>query len=224
MNNIQPKYVWTNPQKLMLASILATQFAIAYLIGTSGLLTNIGLTMIPPIAITVLIPVLVFLGFYIASTRFRDFVLAQDIRLLTALQLWRVVGFAFLALYAFNILPGLFAWSAGLGDVAIGLSAAFVITKIDPDPNYVFSKGFTRFQFFGMLDFVGALATAALTSGAFSQLTPNGLTSAALDVWPLNLFPSFIVPAFIILHLAVILKVRNMRQQSVPGVTSALAA
>jgi len=224
MNNILPKYVWTNPQKFALVGVLATQFSIAYFIGTSGLLTNIGLTMVPPIAITVLIPVLVFLGFYIASTRFRDFVLAQDIRLLTALQLWRVVGFAFLALYAFSILPGLFAWPAGLGDVAIGLSAAFVITKIDRDPNYVFSKGFTRFQFLGMLDFVGALATAALTSGAFSQLTPNGLTSAALDVWPLNLFPSFIVPAFIILHLAVILKVRHLRQQSVPRVTSALAA
>ena len=34
---------------------------------------------------------------------------------LTTLQLWRVIGFAFLALYAFDTLPGLFALPAGWG-------------------------------------------------------------------------------------------------------------
>lgn len=223
MNTNQPNYVWTRSQKTGLAIILTMQFAIAYLIGSSGLLTNTGLLMIPPIALTVLFPVLIFLGFYVVSQRFRGFVLAQDIRTLTALQLWRVVGFVFLALYAFNILPGLFAWPAGFGDVAVGLGAAFMVVKLDRDPNYIFSKGFASFQFLGMLDFVGALGTAALTSGAFPQLTPNGITSAALDVWPLNLFPSFIVPAFIILHLVVILKVRHLRRQAIPNATSILA-
>jgi hypothetical protein len=216
--------MWTITHKFTLATILAIQFAIAYVIGTNGLLENTQLTFIPPIAITVLIPVVLFLAVYVFSSNFRTFVLAQDIRTLTALQLWRVLGFTFLTLYAFEILPALFAWPAGLGDMAIGLGAAYVIIKLDRNPNYVASKGFMRFQYLGMLDFVGALGTAALSSGAFPQLIPNGLTSSALDIWPLNLFPSFIVPTFIILHLAVILKVRHMRRQTLPDTTSALVA
>ena len=223
MNRIRNKSVWNGTQKLALAFLLAGQFTIAYYFGTRELLTNTGFAIIPPIAVTVLTPVVVFLMAYALSVRFRSFVFAQDVRTLTALQLWRVVGFTFLALYSFEVLPGLFVWPAGLGDVAVGLGAAFVVTKLDRNPDYVRSRGFIRFQFLGLLDFVIALGTAALSSGTFPGLITNGLTSAALDVWPLNLFPSFIVPGFIILHLATLLKVRHARQQGLSGAASALA-
>lgn len=224
MNNAEQKTVWKTGHKLTLASILAIQFAIAYAIGSGGFLTNTQMTILPPIAITVFIPVALFLFAYAMSERFREFVLAQDIRTLTALQLWRVIGFIFLALYSFSILPGLFAWPAGLGDVSVGLVAALMIVKLDKDPNYAYTNGFMRFQFFGMLDFVVALGTAALSSGAFPSLITNDLTSGALDVWPLNLFPSFIVPGFIILHLVVLLKVRHARRHSLASAKAALAA
>ncbi len=223
MNETKSKTVWNMGHKLALASILAIQFAIAYAIGTSGLLANTQLTILPPIAVTVLVPVVLFLLAYALSARFRGFVLEQDIRTLTALQLWRVIGFTFLTLYSFSVLPGLFAWPAGLGDVSVGLVAAWMVANLDNDPNYAYSNGFMRFQFFGMLDFVVALATAALSSGAFPSLASNGLTSSALDVWPLNLFPSFIVPGFIILHLVVLLKIRHVRRLSLAGINPALA-
>ena len=224
MNEIEQNIVWKTGHKLALASILAIQFAIAYMIGTGGLLENTQLTILPPIATTVFIPVALFLLAYAMSERFRKFVLAQDIRTLTALQLWRVIGFTFLTLYSFSVLPGLFAWPAGLGDFAVGLVAAWMIVNLDKDPNYAYSSGFMRFQFFGMLDFVAALGTAALSSGAFPSLISNGLTSSALDIWPLNLFPSFIVPGFIILHLVVLLKIRHARRLSLTGAKPALAA
>lgn len=223
MNETEPKTVWKTGYKIALASILVIQLAIAYTIGTGGLLANTQLTILPPIAVTVLIPVVLFLLAYVSSVRFRGFVLAQDIRTLTALQLWRVIGFAFLALYSFSVLPGLFAWPAGLGDVSVGLVAAWMVVKLDKDPNYAYSSGFMRFQIFGMLDFVAALGTAALSSGAFPSLITNGLTSSALDVWPLNLFPSFIVPGFIILHLVILLKIRHARRLSLASAKPALA-
>ena len=223
MNETKPKFVWKMGHKLALTSILAIQFAIAYAIGTGGLLTNTQLTIMPPIAATVLIPVVLFLLAYALLARFREFVLAQDIRTLTALQLWRVIGFTFLALYSFSVLPGLFAWPAGLGDVSVGLVAAWMVVNLDKNPNYAYSSGFMRFQLFGMLDFVAALAAAALSSGAFPSLITNGLTSSALDVWPLNLFPSFIVPGFIILHLVVLLKIRHARRLSMAATNPALA-
>lgn len=206
--------LWNTLRKFTLAALLAIQFVAAYAIGTSGLLENSQFIMIPPIALTVLIPVVLFLTAYALSERFRNFVLAQDIRTLTRLQHWRVVGFVFLALYAFDHLPALFALPAGLGDVAIGLAAAFIVSKMDQDPDYIFSDGFRRFHLLGLLDFVVALGTAALSSGAFPALISNGITSSALDVWPLNLFPSFIVPCFIILQLSALLNVRHLRQQA----------
>ena len=215
---------WSAAQKAGLAAALATQFAIAYAVGTGHLLTNEAQGFFAPIAITVVAPVSLFLAAYALLPRFRAFVLAQDIRRLTMLQHWRVLGFVFLALYAFEILPGLFAWPAGIGDVAIGLAATVMVARIDRDPDYVLSSGFVRFNLLGLLDFATAIVTAGLTAGSFAGLTANGLTSAPMDVWPLNIFPSFIVPAFIILHLTVLLKVRALRRAAAGPEGEALAA
>ena len=212
MQTINDNPVWTGTSKSILVILLVVMFTIASWAGLTGQLANTTHSIFPPVAITVVIPVALFLLAYAVSSRFRQFILSQDIRLLTTMQLWRVIGFAFLPLYFFSILPGLFGLVAGLGDVAIGLAAVYVVSRLNAEPEYLLSKGFLRLHYFGMLDFVGALGTAALTSGAVPQLITNGVTSAAMDVWPLNLFPSFIVPCFIILHLCVLLKVRHLRQ------------
>ncbi|MGI9434550.1 MAG: hypothetical protein ACR2Q4_06955, partial [Geminicoccaceae bacterium] len=205
-----------------LLSILIVWFVAAAIIGGRELLPNTDNSLLAPIAITAVIPVAVFLGLYGASSRFRSFVLAQDIETLTMLQHWRVVGFGFLMLYAFGVLPGLFAWPAGLGDVAVGLAAPFVLLRLRRDPSYAISSGLIRYQYLGLLDFAVAIVTAGLSAGAFASLTPNGVTSAPMDIWPLNLFPSFIVPIFIILHLTVLLKVRELRRQQVSPTTATL--
>lgn len=205
-----------------LTGLLLAWFAAAYVIGAERLLANEAASLILPIAITATVPVAAFLAIYALSSRFRGFILAQDIRALTMLQHWRVIGFGFLPLYFFAVLPGVFAWPAGLGDVAIGLAAAFVIARLDRDPAWATSAGLVRFHLLGLLDFAVAIATAGLAAGGFPALIADGVTSAPLDVWPLNLFPSFIVPIFIILHLSVLLKVRHLRRVARRQVTSAV--
>jgi hypothetical protein len=214
--------VWTAGRLVTLLSILIIWFVAAAIIGDQALLPNTDNSLLAPIAITSVIPVAVFLGLYGVSSRIRSFVLAQDIVTLTMLQHWRVVGFGFLMLYAFGALPGLFAWPAGLGDVAIGLAAPFVLLRLRRDPAYATSSGLVRYQYLGLLDFAVAIVTAGLSAGAFASLTPNGVTSAPMDIWPLNLFPSFIVPIFIILHLTVLLKVRELRRRETNAATAAL--
>ena len=214
--------VWGRSQKAALAGILLVQFAAAYFIGAGSWLTNDGHSLAAPIALTAAFPVVLFLAAYAVSMRFRGFVLAQDIRTLTMMQLWRVVGFVFLPLYAFAVLPGLFAWPAGLGDVAIGLAAILVVARLDRDPHYLTTSGFLWFNFLGLFDFAVAIATSGLAAGAFPELISNGVTSAALDVWPMNVFPSFIVPAFIILHLTVLLNVRELRRSARRRVSASL--
>lgn len=212
MNTQQNPVIWTPGYKLVFAILLAFQVGVAYVIGAGHWLSNDDQSLIPPIGITAVIPVAAFMLSYWLLPSFRSFVLAQDIRLLTAIQLWRVVGFAFLLLYALNFLPPLFALPAGLGDAAVGLMAFYVLSKMDRDPGFVTSSGYVSFQFIGLLDFAVAIAASGLAAGAYPNLIPAGLTSAAMDVWPLNIFPSFIVPMFIILQVAALLKVRKMRQ------------
>ncbi len=206
--------MWGRSRKAALVGLLLVQFTAAYFIGAGHWLTNDGHYLVAPIAGTAALPVVLFLAAYARSMRFRGFVLSQDIRTLTMMQHWRVVGFAFLPLSAFSVLPGLFAWPAGLGDVAIGLAAVLVVARLDRDSNYVKTSGFLWFHFLGLSDFAVAIVTAGLSAGAFPELISNGATSAPLDVWPMNIFPSFFVPAFIILHLTVLLKVRERRRSA----------
>ena len=213
-------YVWSIPQKAGLIVGLLIWLGAAYFIGINQVVATQELTPFRPIALTALIPVGLFLMAYVASERFKAFVLAQDLRLLTAFQLWRVIGFTFLTLYAFGVLPGLFAWPAGLGDVAVGVLAAFVLIRMVRDASFVKTKSYLGLHFAGLFDFLIAIVMASLSSGAFPGLTHNGLTSGAMEVWPLNLFPSFLVPLFIILHLSALFQVMQLRRPSNDGIST----
>lgn len=212
MNLTHPQSPWTKKAIFVVSGLVILQLAAAILVGRGHWMANEEQSFFAPIAVTATIPVLAFLTAYALSQPFRQFVLAQDLRTLTLMQHWRVIGFVFLALYAFDALPALFAFLAGTGDVAIGLTAFYIAQRLDREPDYATSSGFVRFNLFGLLDFAVAIFAAGLTSGAFPSLVESGLTSAPMDVWPLNIFPSFIVPAFIILHLSVLLQVRHLRQ------------
>ncbi|MFQ5566310.1 MAG: hypothetical protein ACE5EU_08110 [Paracoccaceae bacterium] len=222
MTDTDKTIIWTTGKKTALAVILTIWFAAAAYIGREHLLQNTAASMFAPIALSAVVPVLAFLALYRLSGGFRRFVLAQDIETLTMLQHWRVLGFAFLPLYFYGVLPGVFAFPAGLGDLALGLTAPLIILRLRRDPEYATSTGLVRYQYLGLLDFAVAVITAGVTAGAFPELISNGVTSGAMDVWPLNLFPSFGVPIFIILHLTVLLKVRDLRRRSATPVVNAL--
>ena len=109
--------------KVFVTVVLGLWLALVLVLGAGrGFVTAPG-TPPYPIAIAVVARVIVFLGAYRLSAAFRSFVLAGDLPLITAVQARRFAGFGFLALYAHGVLPGMFAWPAGLGDMAIGLTA-----------------------------------------------------------------------------------------------------
>jgi hypothetical protein len=127
------------------------------------------------------------------------------------LKLALLLGLWF-ALAAVAGMTGLFAWPAGLGDVAIGLSAPLVVWTLMRSPNFAASRGFIVWNLLGLLDFAVAGVTSTLASGAVAGLVSGSLTSASLEVWPLILFPAFIVPLFMMLHLTVLFQVWPSRQ------------
>ena len=157
------------------------------------------------------VPVAAFLGLYAVSAPFRDLVLGWDLRLLTAMQAWRVIGFAMVVLLSFGTLPGVFAWPAGLGDVLVGLAAPFYAMRLMDRPETATGRGFILWNWFGIFDFAVALAVGIAASGAIPAITGTGATTAAMSVMPMALLPGFFVPLFFIAHLAALLQVRRLR-------------
>lgn len=168
-----------------------------------------------PLVIAALTPVAVFFILYAQVPAFRAFVLGLDLRTLVIVQSWRVIGSVFLALYAYDVLPGLFAWPAGLGDVAVGISAPFVAAALIARPAFAGERAFVIWNGLGILDFFVAFFTGALASGVIPGLVE--VTSEPVGVLPLAVIPGFLVPLFAILHLAAVLQGRRLaRAQAEP--------
>jgi hypothetical protein len=158
----------------------------------------------PPIALglAVLTPLLVFAIWSAASPGFRGFTQSLSPRTLTFVQSWRIAGYVFLVLYTFGILPGIFALPAGWGDVAIGLTAAFVATRL-ANPEH--RKSFMFWQALGIFDLV-----LAVTLGTTARLlAPHAVATSALTALPLSLIPTFAVPLLMILHFICIAQARQ---------------
>ncbi len=165
----------------------------------------------PPLAVLLafVAPPLIFAALYRARRGFRDFVLAIDLRLLTAVQSWRVVGVMFLVFYAFGLLPGLFAWPAGVGDLAVGLAAPFVLlAMLRRSPTW--RSQVLWLNIAGLVDFVGAIGTGALSRNSSIGLVASG-AHVSLGSLPLSLIPTFAVPVWTIFHIASLLQLARMK-------------
>src|SRR5262245_6864618 len=118
----------------LIGGLVAVWLALVVILGSQGVF--VGAPGAPPFAIflAVAAPLALFAIGYRVSRRFRDFVLGLDVQLATAVQAWRFAGFGFIALQAHHVLPGVFTWPAGLGDMAIGVSAPFLAFALARNP------------------------------------------------------------------------------------------
>jgi hypothetical protein len=159
------------------------------------------------IAIAAVTPIIVFSLWYAASAGFRQFALSLDPRLLTSAQAWRIIGFTFVLLEARGVLPAIFAWPAGYGDMAIGMTAGFAAWKL-ADPAH--RNSFILWQVLGILDLVIAVTTG--TTAAL--ISTQGPPMVPMTVLPLSLVPTFLVPLFVILHVISIAQARTWKVPS----------
>jgi hypothetical protein len=194
--------------------VLALWFALAFSLGAHGAFITPRGT--PPLALltAVLVPIGVFLLAYWTWRSFHDFAVAADLELLTATQAWRFAGFGFLALNVLGLLPGYFAWPAGLGDMAIGLTAPWVALALTRKTRFAASKMFVAWNIFGIFDFaVLAVGTGAIAPLLFPRLaqmvTPQMATTAPMRHLPLVLIPTFAVPMFTVFHLIALFQARH---------------
>lgn len=191
---------------------LALWFVLVLSLGARDVFVTPGDRRPLALLIAVAAPIILFLAGFWASHSLRGFVRAADLRFMTAIQAWRIGGFSFLALYTYGILPGYFAWPAGLGDIAIGATAPWIIAVLMLERSFGGSKTFMAWNIFGILDLV-----VAVGSGAFGPLFIDGdvlgRATAPMSYLPLVLVPAFFVPLFIILHLIALSQARYFAAQ-----------
>jgi hypothetical protein len=114
----------------------------------------------------------------------------------------RVVGVLFLIVMAQGHLPAAFALPAGLGDIAIGLSAPFVARRLARGTG---RAGALRFNVLGILDLIVA-GSIGLLLFRVVEVTPS---TALLFVLPLALIPTVPVPLALALHIVSLRRLRT---------------
>ena len=160
----------------------------------------------------ILLPVAVFLLAWRSSADFRATVLAIDTGTLVILHSWRMVGMGFLFLYAHDVLPGLFAWLAGLGDMLAALGAVLIGTAL-LQGKHLPRRTLLRWNTFGLLDFVIAVCVGTALRSVYLGGTVN---TDAMSLLPLSLVPTVVVPLYVITHLMIYFQLRagNTNQEN----------
>jgi hypothetical protein len=193
----------------IVAAIVAVWFAAIVALGAAEAFVAGPNT--PPFAVlaAIVVPPVLFAIAHTRSAGVRAWAAGLDLRVLTAMQAWRVIGVVFLAFYAFGMLPGLFAWPAGVGDAAVAVGAIAALGALLRE-----APGAHRAVFWlniaGLADFVVAIATGVLTSNSAAGIFNDGSPRIELGALPMSLIPTFAVPFWIILHM---ISLRQLRRR-----------
>src|SRR5258708_35373422 len=205
----QPKVLAVSSTGAFVAVFFLAWLALIFVLGArSGFVAPRGA---PPLALLIglLAPLSLFILGYRTIRPLRGLILSADLRIIVGMQAWRWAGFGFLTLYFYGVLPGIFAWPAGLGDMAIGMTAPLVLSALLRRPGFAASKNFVAWNLSGILDLTVAVSIGALVP----LLAPNfygTVTTAPMTQLPLVLVPTYLVPTFLMLHLTALFQARRL--------------
>jgi hypothetical protein len=197
---------------LSVTLVLAAWFLLVVSLGAAG--AFVGRPGTPPFAIAIGVgaPLVLFFAWLRLSQSFRAFVLSLDLRLIAGIQAWRWAGLGFLSLYTYKVLPAIFALPAGLGDMAVGFAAPWMILALVRQPAFAASSAFIRWNVLGILDLIVAVSIGAL-SATLATGAPGEISTAPMSTLPLLLTPAFLVPLFLMLHTAALMQSRRIKSR-----------
>jgi len=183
----------------VLGVVLLAWLAAAMLLGLHGFFEPRSRARIPHIALG-FTPILAGLAAYAAFKPVRDAVRGVQPHLVIGVQVYRILGFVFLALYAVGRLPGIFAVPAGVGDILIGATApvaALLVWK-----KHRWGKTLAMiWNVVGIYDLIQAVALGFLTAPSQYQLLAFNAPNFAIGAYPLVVVPTFAVPLSVLLHI-----------------------
>ena len=189
------------------AAILIGWLAVSIALAASGFY-HVTSSAIPTLQYGLVLPILIGVFLIFRSETVRRILDAVPQPWLVGVQLYRALGAVFLILYAAGRLPSLFAWPAGIGDIAIGLSAPLVGLAYAQAPRE--AVGLVRaWNVLGILDLVVAVTTGFLTAPSLISPIEVHPTSELMTMLPMVLIPVYLVPLSIVLHIASLAKLHR---------------
>jgi len=226
LNRALADAAWPGPSRAralrLSATILVSWLAVVITLAAMGVY-HVDASAIPTLQYGILLPILIGILLIWRSEATKRIIDAVPQEWIVGVQLYRALGVIFLILYAAGKLPGLFAWPAGVGDIAIGLLAPVVGFAYARAPRD--AAGLVRaWNVFGILDLVIAVTTGFMTAPSLLQPIEVQPNSELMTVLPMVLIPVYLVPLSIVLHLASLAKLRRAVSQTAGGKNIARAS
>ena len=180
-----------NPKHWFLLFAALLWFAVVFWLAANGVFVSAPNERPFAVGAAFAIPLVAFLaGMWVPA--WRQMVVSIPPVFLIALNGWRFVGLGFLMANAEGLLPGGFAWPAGLGDIAMAVTAPWVAARVAADDQYRFGPGFLAWNLFGIADFLDAVLLGTLYNTPLMQRLP------------LALIPAFFVPLIAMGHITLL--------------------
>ncbi|MBV8638314.1 MAG: hypothetical protein JO322_09530 [Candidatus Eremiobacteraeota bacterium] len=141
-------------------------------------------------------------------------------RFIIGANIFRSIGFLFVALAFAGRLDGPFPYSAGIGDIVVGL-LAIPLTLGEPRLTRTDSR-LAVWNALGLFDLVTAVALGMTSlNGSPLQLIHAGVGSDTILQLPWSLIPLFLVPCFMIGHIVLFAQMRSSaRRVEIAGAAS----
>jgi hypothetical protein len=155
---------------------------------------------VPVIAVGIVLPVLVGIWLLGRSDRLRRLVDSVPLHSLIDVQIYRVVGGVFILAWALGRMPAIFALTAGVGDVAVGVAAPFVAARVERAVADA-RRLAVIWNLAGIADLVIAVMLGAATSPTPLWPALLGHPNPLISRLPFVLIPIFAVPLSVILHV-----------------------
>jgi hypothetical protein len=184
---------------ISLALVLLAWLAAMWALATAGIFQARTTPQNPAVGLSVIVPVIVGLAILLRSPRVAALIDGMPAAWLVRVQVYRVLGGIFLAIWASGGLPGAFALPAGIGDVLVGLLAIPVAASLSSGAR---GAGIAAYAWnvLGIADLVIAVSTGFLSSPGPAQLLALDHPNLLISAFPLVMIPNFAVPLSLILH------------------------
>jgi len=181
-----------------LALGLSAWFVLAAGLAMAGAFASPALPVGVALAIAIFVPVLT-----LAPIVTRTLAHGIPLAALVGVHIGRILGSAFLMLYAAGRLPYTLAHSAGWGDITVGVLAIPMLWVIRNRPTGWRSMT-AIWNALGIVDLLSAVTLAVGSApGSLVRFNFEAPGSAAIAMFPWALIPAFFVPVYLLTHIGV---------------------
>ena len=190
------------------ALILTTWIGTVWTLAVNGVFRQNIVSNVPALPVAIFLPVVLGSFMLTRSKAVGSLLDATPPSWLVGIQVYRILGGAFLVYWIHGAIPGAFALPAGIGDVATGLlalPAAVWVASGSP----IGRRIGIRWNLFGLTDFAVAVTMGMLTSPGPAHLLAREHANTLIGTFPTVMVPAFAVPFSTLLH---VLSLRQLKR------------